>query len=87
MSIHTHILYRESFKTGSTKKAILKSFRKNAPRFDDINFQKLGGTGLEKSLMDFEKHFIALNYKFGVLRWAPGQGENEMFVFYISIYI
>ena len=74
------IPFKETFASGSTKKAILKAFKKSCNRFDGINFSKLcTGPPLESSLLSFENHFISSHYKFGVLYSQPGQTENEMF--------
>jgi len=75
------IPYKESsFTTSSTKKSLLKAFRKQCPQYDDVQFQKLSGSkDLEKSLMEFERHYTTYTFKVGVLVGLPGQSENAMF--------
>ena len=73
------IPYRESMGSASVRKALLKSFRKYCSRFDDVNFVRLEGEALERSLFDFEKHYISCTFKFGVLLCLSGQSENDMF--------
>ena len=74
------IPFKEGFASSSTKKALLKAFKKHCSRFDGISFSKLlAGANLTNDLIAFENHYISEQYKFGLLYYLPGQSENEMF--------